>query len=276
MSRRLDADREALEMLGLTPTEASAYLALVARGPLGAQVVADAVGLSRGAIYPALQALVDKGLAEGGAGYGTRFRVVPWETALPSLVERERELVREHETLAKELVERLTELAGVSDEPAPEVVEVIRSRRAIAERWARLQLEAEREVDIFNKPPYIAGRNTNPEELRALARGVRYRALYEPGILEDAQFRAFLPQWKEAGEEGRIYPGELPLKLALIDDEAALLPLETPQGRQPVTAIVIRHRALVAALRMLFECLWGGSTEMESTDGVPPQHRITT
>ncbi|MFN2545303.1 MAG: TrmB family transcriptional regulator [Actinomycetota bacterium] len=273
MPRRLRAEQESLESLGLTSTEASAYLALVQKGPLGAQAVADEVGLSRGAIYPALQTLADKGLVEGGAGYGARFRVVPWETALPSLVDREREIVHEHESVAKELMERLADLAGETGSPSPEVVEVIRNRRAIADRWARLQLEAEEEINVFVKAPILSGRNENPEERAALRRGVRYRALYEGAILDDPEILPYLIEWTSLGEDARVFTGDLPLKLALFDEAAALLPLETPGDRQPVTAIVIRHRALVAGLRILFDCLWGGSQILERAHATPPRKR---
>ena len=62
--------------------KAHVYLALVQNGPMRASAIAAATGLARTAVYPALGALVDKGLAEAGEGYGSRLSPVPAEKAL--------------------------------------------------------------------------------------------------------------------------------------------------------------------------------------------------
>jgi len=80
-----------LEELGLLPAEAQIYLALIRNGPLGASAIANVTKVPRSSVYPTLNALIDKGLVEGGAGYGSRFTAVRAELALPTLIRREKE-----------------------------------------------------------------------------------------------------------------------------------------------------------------------------------------
>lgn len=250
---------ERLEQLGIAGTEARAYVALLRQPHLSGQQVGEVLGVTRSSAYAVLRSLGDKGLVEAGAGYGTKFRAVSPEEAVPSLIERQRQALHERERVAKELVEELAAVAESAEPELDQVVEVLRDRRVIAERFERLRQEAQREIWGFAKAPIIVTRAGNLGEVEALHRGVRVRTLYEASVLEDADVRPYLMRWIAEGEEARAYPGELPFKLALFDAKVALMPLETPNGRHPFTSVLIRHAALGAGLRILFECLWDQS-----------------
>lgn len=251
--------------MGLSDIESRAYLALVRGGSLGASAVAELVGIPRSTVYPILHSLVERGLVEGGAGRGSRYRVVRPEDALPTFIEREREALEERERLAKELSGVIGDLAAEVATDDPEVVEVIRNRRGIADRFARLQLGAERSIELFVKAPFLNPRAGNPEEQKALARGIRYRAIYESAVLDDPAIQPYFRDWVADGEEARLYPGVLPMKLALFDSSAALMPLETLATREQVTAILIRHASLAVTLRMFFDALWETSELIPSS-----------
>jgi sugar-specific transcriptional regulator TrmB len=65
-----DDRQDELERLGLAPSEARVYLALLRQGgTLGASALAAATGLTRQNVYPILSSLADKGLVEAEAGY---------------------------------------------------------------------------------------------------------------------------------------------------------------------------------------------------------------
>src|SRR5688572_593777 len=96
---------EELTQLGLTATEAQVYLALVQNGPMGASAIAAATGLARTAVYPTLGALVDKGLAEAGEGYGSRFSPVPADKALPQLLAADKAALLNRERVTAEVIE---------------------------------------------------------------------------------------------------------------------------------------------------------------------------
>ena len=254
-----------LEQLGLSPAEAQAYLALLRNGPLSVREIASVIGAGRTGAYPILYALVERGLVEGGAGYASRFIAVAPEQALPNLVARRRESLFSDERIAESLVR---DLASMIDEAAPtgdSDVQVLRSPRLVAERFTRLQREARREVDVFIKAPFFAPLG-NPDEQDVLARGVRCRGLYEEAVLESEHVAPYLRAWQERGEEIRLYPGELPMKLALFDSTVAIMPLEQTGDRGLVT-MVIRHPSLGALIRVAFEALWerGRGLEPAST-----------
>lgn len=252
-----------LEELGLSPAEARAYVALVgADSRLSAQTVADHARISRSSVYPALKSLADKGLIEGGAGYGGRFAAIPAEEGLPALIEREREMLNDKETLAKELAVSLATSSGNGAVVEKDVVEILRNPRVIADRFDRLQLGANREVDILVKAPVLTTRSGNPVEEEALRRGVRYRCLYEAAVLDNPEVEPYLSRWVAAGEEARVIDETLPLKLALFDRAAALLPLEDRRERHQVTAIIIHHLSLSAGLQVLFDTLWDRAVPM--------------
>ena len=258
-----------LTQLGLTPTEAQVYLALLQNGPMGASAIAAATGLARTSVYPALGSLVDKGLVDAGEGYGSRFAAAPAERALPHLMASDKEALLQRERLTTEVIERISSLAETDrDEPVPEeLIQVIRSPRAVAERFDRLQLEAERLVEVFCKPPFFVGRG-NPAEDKALRRGVRNRAIYEKAALDEPAIKPYLSKWLAEGEEARIYDGELPHKLAIFDSKVALMPLIMP-GKQ-VKAVLIQHPKLVQTLSLGFEYLWERSQPVAS----PNQEKI--
>ena len=252
-----------VEGLGLSPTEARVYVALLGMGTVGAQAVADRLGLTRGAVYPALRSLVEKGLLQGGAGYGSRFRAAPPESAVADLIERQREELLARERLAKELTDVFLDLVAPAGEQDEEVVEMIRDRRAVANRFHRLELEAEREIDLFVKAPILSGKGNQPEKT-VLSRGVRVRSLYERAVLSSPEIEPNLRGWVGAGEEARVYPGELPTKLALFDRRVALLPLESAREQQGFVSLVIRHRSLGSTLSLAFERLWESSEPLSA------------
>ncbi len=246
-----------LEQLGFTLNEANVYLTLLQKGALTATALAAATGLARTAVYPTLNSLVDQGLVDAGEGYGSKFSAVPAERALHHLM-----LERERKT--REIVEQISSLEEPEETAAGELIQVIRSPRAVTERLNQLQLEAERLIQVFCKPPFLATPG-NPTEEKTLRRGVRNQALYEKAALEDAGIKPYFAKWIAKGEEARIYDGVLPHKLAIFDSEIVLMPLIRP-GEQTKT-VLIRHPQLAQTLSLAFQFLWEQSEPVVSTAG---------
>jgi sugar-specific transcriptional regulator TrmB len=248
-----------LTQLGFTPNEAQVYLALVQNGPLGASAIANATGLARTVVYPTLDSLVDQGLVEAGHGYGSRFSAVPPERAL-------HHLLLERERLTNDVIEKISSLEEPVEAAPAEFIQVIRSPRATAERFERLQLEAEKGVYALVKAPLFGGRG-NPAQEKARRRGVRFRAIYEKAALEDPAIKPYLAQWLENGEEARVFDGELPHKLAIVDSKIALMPLFLP-GQQ-MKAVLIQHSQLVQTLSLAFDHLWERSKPLTISSPAP-------
>lgn len=245
-----------LTQLGLTSTEAHIYVTLLQNGAMGASAIAAATGLARTAVYPTLGSLVDKGLADAGEGYGSRFSAVPADQALPLLMAADKETLLYRERLTAEMIDRISSLEERAETAPDEVIQVIRSPRAVAERFERLELEAERQIDIWTKPPFFS-RSGNPPLEKALRRGLKARSLYEKAALDDPAVKPFFSNWLTAGEEARIYDGELPHKLAIFDFQIVLMPLIRP-GEQTKT-LLIRHEELAQSLSLAFQFVWDRS-----------------
>jgi sugar-specific transcriptional regulator TrmB len=249
-----------LEELGLPGAEARAYLCLLGQSPLSATTIADLTGISRSSVYVVLRSLVEKGLIDAGAGYSSRYHAAPPEQALGALLERERDALAARERRLANALPQLTELFEQSSGPAGEIVEILRTPRLVGERFDRLQAEARRTVDVVVRGPVQVG-GPNEAEVAALRRGVRARAIYDRAVLEDASVAANLGSWIAEGEQARVYPGELPMKFALFDEQLVMMPLVAP-GVTGVVAVIVRNQELAAALGMLFDTLWDRSAPL--------------
>jgi len=257
-----------LEEFGLSAAEVEAYMALIRNGPLGASAIASVTRLRRSNVYHALDSLAEKGLVEGATGYGSRFSVVPAKQALPSLIAREKQALAERERLAAKIVDQLSTLEEPGDTSPGEVVQIIRSPRSVAERFDRLQLEAEREILMIVKGPFLNPRKGNPTQQKILRRGVRVRSLYEREVLDDPEIAPYLEGWIAAGEEARVYDGKLPHKLVVFDQQVVLAPLVT--GDQTKT-LLIRHAQLAESLSLGFQFLWERSQPLRVTSRKKPR-----
>ncbi len=245
-----------IENLGLTHGEAQVYLALLrSGGTLRASALAAATGVTRPNVYPILSSLADKGIVESEAGYGSPFSAVQPKQALSALIARQKQEVLERERRAAAVIDKLESLVESSPyDGEAELIQVLRDPRVATERFERLQREAKQYVDFFVKAPILNPRSSNPTEEKALRRGVCYRAIYEREIVDTPEIKPFLSKWIAAGEQARVYNGELPHKLAIFDRQNILMPLVTPGHRTKI--LFIRHPQLAASLGMLFEFLW--------------------
>ncbi|GAB3439621.1 TrmB family transcriptional regulator [Actinophytocola sediminis] len=243
-----------LELLGLSKTEAKVYRCLLGESALPAATIADLTRTSRSSVYTVLRSLADKGLIEAGAGYSSRYHAAPPQQALPALLERERAELRAREEHVDQVLPQLTALFGNQADDAGEILELLRTPKVVGERFDRLQVEARHTIDIAVRGPIqIGGRND--EELAAMRRGVRTRAIYDRSALDNPAVNGYLDVWTAEGEQARWYAEDLPMKFAVFDSHTVLMPLVAPTV-QGVAAIVVRHRELAAGLEFLFATLW--------------------
>jgi DNA-binding CsgD family transcriptional regulator len=233
-------------------------------GQLGA-----ALGRAAERALAALGALADLGLVERPVAGGAVWSAAAPDVALEELLlRRELELRRTR----GRITELLRTYRRTSTGPEGELVEVITGRDSIAELWRSLQLGVRHQLRVLDKPPYI--RRSDPElELAALGRGVRMRVVYESQVLRDPERVAEIQLYAGAGEQARVLP-ELPLKLALVDDRWALLPVSS--GTELQSVLLVRPSSLLDALAGLFELYWSRAMRVpaaDSTDLPRDRHR---
>lgn len=246
-----------LEKLGLSASEARVYLAILHHGPLTAAAVAHETRIKRPSVYPILCSLADNGLVEADAGHGSKFAAIAPDEALPALVRREKQTVAERERIADELAQTLAPLAADAEAALHDTVQVLRTPQVITERLDRLLLEAKQQVDSFVKSPILNPRLTNPAQLKAQRRGVLFRCLYERTIVDDPKIAPYLPAWIAAGEEARVYDGELPYKLVVLDSQIVVLTLVKQSGQS--SALLMRHAPFAKSMNILFDSFWSAA-----------------
>jgi predicted DNA-binding transcriptional regulator len=249
-----------LEKLGLEPAEAQVYLAVLRHGPLSVGAVANETGIPRTNIYRLVYSLTQKGLIEGAAGYATKFAAVSPDTALPSLIARDKQAISEREQIAAQLGKILTPLAADTESALDDTVDVVRTPHVIMERWYRFQCETKHSIESLVKAPFL-GCGGNPGQKKAQQRKVRYRCVYEQAALEDPNIKPYLAEWIAGGEEARVFKGELPCKVWVADRELVMLTLARRSG-QP-SAMFIRHAPFARGMGVLFDYFWTQAEPLE-------------
>ena len=202
------------------------------------------------AVCARLEAL---GLVSRSTGRPTRYVPASPDVAIESLVRRRSEGLERARLSAISLLERYRR--GMrSSTRIDEFVEVIAGGDAIAQRFRQLQSAVEREIRVFDKPPYVLAPEANePSELELLRRGVVARVVYDTSALMPDQLRN-IQHLMAQGEQARTM-SDVPIKLVIADRRVGLVPLR-PQDPGLEGRLVVHESPLLDALIMLFDTLW--------------------
>lgn len=225
---------------------------------------------------PETRELVGKGFARiRYVGTPLLVAVEPARAIDNALIVRQRELLDQVESLirlrddASGLRERYR--LATPGEDVDDLVRVLTDRDEIGALSVELALSARSdlaslETEHFSRPPDPRSARPLPADL--VARGVRFRNIYSRAALEVEGAREMLRLSVQAGWSSRVHP-DVPMKMVLVDDRAALLPLGAT-GMEG--ALLVRAPVVVAALRGYFEMLWAAAVPVEgSAVRLPPE-----
>lgn len=139
-------------------------------------------------------------------------------------------------------------------------VELINGRDAVFERFRRLQAGACRQVRAIIRPPYFWDETEiarqEAEQCRQMAAGINYRAIYPESVSDSPARNSSMLRTIMRGGSTRVLPAP-PIKLTVVDDDAAILALEPPNGAGDRQAALLVHKSeLLKALCSMFESLW--------------------
>lgn len=260
-----------LEVAGLNAAEVSAYRTLL-RFPAASETeLAEHLGISQLEAAELLVALENRGMASTEHG-GPRYRATAPDLAFGPIVQSREQELREIRARITQLTEEYRSQTGAMH-GANHLVELVHGAKAIAQRVDQLQRNARKEVRGLVKPP-VAAVSAQSSDIPALcggshphrdtehdmlAEGVCYRVIYDRQLLLLPGDPYQVTETAERGEEARIAV-DLPLKLAIADDDLALVPVtETQTGGEPA-AVLLYPSGLLDALIALFETLWVCST----------------
>ncbi|HKN95527.1 MAG TPA: LuxR C-terminal-related transcriptional regulator [Pseudonocardiaceae bacterium] len=233
------------------------YRAILVSPGLTASAIAARTGATPAAVRAAAGRLVRTGLVTATASRPATYTAHRPSTSM-SGHERELEAALEEHRRAVAAFEELYSVGR--SEHAHELIEVVTGKDHIARRFVHLEATAQREILVFDRPPYVLppGHVTQrAAELELLARGVSVRCVYDRSCLDDSGGAELLTALSRAGEQIRL-AADLPVKVAIFDRSAALLPLSEESGDDRV--VIIRRSTMLTVLIAFFERVWREAT----------------
>jgi hypothetical protein len=244
-----------LQPLGVSAEAEAVYVALA---PLGAATTTHLTDLTHqtDGVEESLEELRRLGLAtELSAGL---WQALP---ALPEVVKALRAQRLSEVEMASAAAENLhSHLLASSRSQSSDDLRIIIGREAILAANRDFCASAQREICMFDKPPYGEDRAATVEALssespewQALDRGVQLRCVYHPGF--DSERLKELVLFAEKGENSRT--AQVPMKLIVVDGQIAMIPsMRSYLPGHELILSVVQHPTLVEALQWLFEAVW--------------------
>jgi HTH-type transcriptional regulator, sugar sensing transcriptional regulator len=248
-----------LAEFGFSRNEARIYLAALGRPPLRVAELAELADVNRPKAYDALRQLVEKGLFEpDGVGQEpARFKAADPMLVVQRLRHQsaleQADRVQDTSLLVADLFARYYE-APQGDDPF-EYVELIRNSDAAWARRDAITAGAEKEVVQARRMTRPGTRPRAGDEV-GVREGVTYRALYESGFLDFAQFVARLAEREQRGEQIR-FVDRVPVGMTAVDRRKCLLslnPIGLTSGQG--SWVVLEQPALADLLTNAFDRLW--------------------
>ncbi|MDH2389207.1 helix-turn-helix transcriptional regulator [Streptomyces sp. HNM0663] len=255
-----------LELLGLDAFTEAVYRAMLARPRDDAAALARHLGASEESVRGAWDRLAELSLIQfpqavpSASGSPHTPRPISPELGFDyRLAQLQAELARNRQRIsaARATASRLlTEYAELQAPNCPVAVEHLPDVAQVRARLAALSETVEREVMAF--APGGAQTEANMMAARPLnewllGRGVAMRTVYLDSVRNDPATVAHARWLTELGGQVRTV-ATLPIRLTLIDREAAVVPVDSEDSAQG--AVVLTGQGPLTALCTLFEVVW--------------------
>ena len=260
-----------LESVGVEPPDEEAYRALLAAPGCCVSDLAKRLGRDEDDVLATVGRLEELGLLTTTSDKPMRLLPTRPDVAVDALVAVRRAELDRVRAEARVLV---SELRAQEQHRPENLVEVIVGQEAIAARFAQLLNGTQEQLLVLDRPPYAAEIEQSDTTVRGLLReGVVVRGIYSPDSLDvpggiDEAYSA-----ADAGESSRVHP-QVPMKLAVFDRKAALLPLSVDQLVD--SALVVHPCALLDALVEMFWLLWDQAVPVVTASMDPLEARLMT
>jgi hypothetical protein len=242
-----------LQPLGVSDEAESVYVALA---PIGAATTTHLMDLAHSAngVEKSLEELRRLGLA-------TELSPGLWQALpLPEVVKALRAQRLSEVEMASAAAESLHSHIMASSRSQSDDLRIVIGREAMLAANREICASAQKEICMFDKPPYAEDHAGSEEaisaessEWQALERGAKLRCIYHPGF--DAERLKELVLFAEKGENSRT--AAVPMKLILVDAQIAMIPsMRSYLSGHELTMSVVKYPTLVEALQWLFEAVW--------------------
>jgi len=252
-----------LESLGFSALEERVYDLLVGRGRLSLAELVAASDVAPELQREALDTLVANGLVRQLSGNDREYVVAPPEQAIEVLISQHMSALQSVRARAAEVAVKARRAVQASD--PTQLIEIVSGEGSVRQLFLQAVKSAREEIVTFDRPPYASDHDeaASVQDERFASGGFRIRAVYDRSLLEDPFHVRRILHGLASGEEGRV--AAVPLKLAIIDREWAILPLLFAEGETVEAAVIVRRSVLLDSLLALFETVWQQAVEMKAT-----------
>ncbi|MBK1711903.1 hypothetical protein CKO43_03800 [Rubrivivax gelatinosus] len=239
--------------LGLAAPAEALYRALLRSPGASAAALAALAGQPLPEVDAWLAQLKSRGLVRSEDADGRVWFATAPEVAVELLLmERQVELNQARQVLP-ELQRDLLRGGRMADTEALQIIPADAESQLPV--YLQMHQMAREEVLAMMCPPFIVSAPDAMEAAREQARqrGVRFRTLVTPELLQWPGWADAVRQAYAVGEQVRVHAG-LPFKMVLADGSAGLIPLRAQLPTGP--ALRLGDTAALQALRLLFESFW--------------------
>ncbi|MCX6164762.1 MAG: hypothetical protein NTU73_07895 [Ignavibacteriae bacterium] len=258
--------------LGLTERETKVYITLLSKKSFTSSELQKSANIPRTKIYEVLLKMVERGICiERRIGKIKYYEAVEPKKALHKVLEDYKSNFQYELEKKKEITESLSGIFNPIYQQnknfiSPlEFVEVIKDKELAQKKILEAFKEAKSETLFLIKGPYVCDTNSRvnqqiKEEKNMLKRGVNCKKIYESGEL--LQHTALIEQFKplaKLGSQLRMIE-QIPIKMVVFDERKVIFPLQDIiKNPDELTIILIEHKEMVSACRILFNFLWSNS-----------------
>ncbi len=242
--------------VGLTENEAKVYCCLLRKHQFTATEIAHCAGVNRSKIYSVLSGLAQKGLCIEKLGKVRKFEAIEPNIAFQKLIEEERKKM----DMITELPELLSPIYNSNKKNSSplDFIQVFSTPASIIKKNHTLELESEKFVLSFCKPPYAMSKSVeiHEEQQESMKKGVLYKSIFEVEPDNQDFFARQMKSFEDNGEEIRILY-HLPIKLHIFDDQIVMFSMiNTINPDENLTYLVIEHPDLAETLIATFYKYW--------------------
>lgn len=255
-----------LDPLGFGPDEISAYDAFAAHGRLTLADLRAQSDAPPKAVNKAVETLAAKGLVRRLAGPDQEFVIAPPDHAIEVLIAERMNALQAVRARSVELAAEVRRLTQAVDPTA--LIEIVSGEGSLRQLFLQMVRSAREELAVFDRPPYAlvaepAEEVSSEQQHRMQADGLVLRTVFERSLLDDPAHVHRILGGVAAGEQARV--ASVPLKLAIIDREWAILPLLHAGDATPEAAVIVRRSVLLDSLSAFFDLVWEHAVEVRPT-----------
>jgi HTH-type transcriptional regulator, sugar sensing transcriptional regulator len=258
--------------LGLTERETKVYITLLSKKTFTSSELQKSANIPRTKIYEVLLKMVERGICiERRIGKIKYYEAIEPKRALHKVLEDYKNNFQYELEKKKEITESL---AGVFNPiyqrnknfiSPLEFVEVIKDKDLAQRKILDAFKSVKTELLSLIKGPYVCNTNSRvnqqvKEEKNLLKRGAVCKKIYESGEL--MEHTTLIEQFKplaRLGSQLRMIE-HIPIKMVVFDERKVIFPLQDIiKNPDELTIILIEHKEMVSACRILFNFLWSNS-----------------